>query len=940
MDFLLVDPDRASDPDYIEAWWAEWFRVEDEYALVQVPMPPVPANAPRWPTPEPEPEPEPEPIPEPVPTPVVQAPPANGMDEAQLRVTAHREGPALVMAGAGSGKTRTITSRVASLARREEVKSLLCLTFTRKAASEMRHRIANEIGSDSAKHLTISTFHSLALDLIRANPAACGRQVGFSVWDDDIQKHEIKAIIKQHDLANKVKGGEWVPTKKVCKALDTVKETCQPLGGKAFHRILSDVHEQAWEVAVAYEELKKACNALDFADLVWLVATQLLDPKNPACASIQSRWSWIIVDEYQDTNAVQELLLDRLSERHRNLMVVGDEDQSIYAFRGSNVDYIRTFPTRYPGAVTYLLGRNYRSTPEIVSSANALISHNKKRNFKTVWSEGVNGTPIAINAWTDPREEARATAYAIEDQRNTGTPDTEIAVLVRTRSQFMLLQMELQKRAVPFHVVGDSPWYTRVDAKIILSWLRGVVNPRDLSAGATVLSSWDGLGNGTVTTWRESIQSVVAPMFARLEFLHQKPGLGAHTKRGGRLAAFGRAWEEWSNDTLRPGGTASLRDRVEGLLRLLGITGEIIVGEASGNPAEVEEALRRKAFLVQLVESMPNEPGTGRHDGITAWLDALFTALQNDQRRDGICLSTIHGSKGLEWDYVWLPGWSSDVFPSERSQSSSAIEEERRLAYVALTRARRGASVSWFRTSSIPEPRTHSASIFLAEMDPARAKDAAWTQQEVQEVPEPTERTYVPEVQPEWTRPEWFVQAVGELGHAIPDDDQSEFAWDAWDSPITAVVLREVTLHDEEEPSRCTACQRAIRVAVALTVYSSDPEFPPNIRLGRRCAARILGHRGFLFDATVAYDAIRASTVGFNERNQVPEHAPHARPSRIIDMSPTPVPTAPSPAGPRFIDMSPATTPPKTTSTSLDPGPSKCYPAPVHSRSSTPKPRA
>ena len=199
-------------------------------------------------------------------------------------------------------------------------------------------------------------------------------------------------------------------------------------------------------------------------------------------------------------------------------------------------------------------------------------------------------------------------------------------------------------------------------------------------------------------------------------------------------------------------------------------------------------------------------------------------------------------------------------------------------------------------------------------MDPVKAKDATWTQQEVQEVPELIERAYVPEVQPEWTRPEWFVQAVGELGHAIPDDDQSEFAWDAWDSPITAVVLREVTLHDEEEPSRCTACQRAIRVAVALTVYSPDPEFPPNIRLGRRCAARILGYRGRLFDATVAYDAIQGAKIGFNEKNQIPEHAPHARPSRIIDMSPTPASAAPGPAGPRFISMSPATTttaPPK-----------------------------
>ena len=1168
MDFLRVDPERCTDPDYIDAWWDEWHRMEDEYAFVQVPMPPVPGNAPRHAPPGTKPTPWPKPE-------RVAPKPVTTMDDDQLRVVAHGAGPALVMAGAGSGKTRTITSRVAVLARREEAKSILCLTFTRKAASEMRHRIAGEIGADSAKHITISTFHSLALDLIRTSPAACDRQVGFSVWDDDIQKHEIKAIIKQHELASKtkVKGGEWIPAKEVCKALDTVKETCQPLNGKAFHCILSDVHEQAWEIAIAYEELKKACNALDFADLVWLVATQLLDPESSTCATIQSRWKWIIVDEYQDTNAVQELLLDRLSAYHRNLMVVGDEDQcqpddtkillpdgserrlgdivvgdtvqsyarhektliksrmvsaihhrpysgplytitvgdrasrctpnhkwlvrwcpraerksvslwctymmrkgnsfrigkttfyrssgagddrfiiglvlrmrqegadagwilkihdsdmkaaideqilsatygipeacflapkgnqnftqealneihssipnqvdrattcllahgrlleyplidaraprtrrtvqeihacnlisdvmsipeiadstakmknhqenkyiavwsspitvstrhydgtvcsldverdhkyvadglvtcnSIYAFRGSNVDYIRTFPTRYPGAITYLLGRNYRSTPEIVSSANALISHNKKRNFKTVWSEAKSGAAMNVDAWADPHEEARAIAHAIKNTRSTGVPDTEIAVLVRTRSQFMLLQMELQTRGIPFHIVGDSPWYTRADAKTILAWLRGATNPRDLSAGAAVLASWDGLGNGTVTLWRDSIQSVVAPMFSRLDFLHDKPGLGTHTKRGGRLANFDHAWAEWSSETLHSGTTASLRERVEALLKLLGTTQEIKKGEESESPSEVEETLRRKAFLVQLVESMPAEPGTGQHDGISAWLDALFTSLQNDQKKGGICLSTAHGSKGLEWDYVWLPGWCSGVFPSGRAQSSSAIEEERRLAYVALTRARRSASVSWFQSSSqsseIPEPKIYTESMFITQMAPTGTKDATWTLEVIESAPVPTPRVDVPEVQPKWTRPEWFLQTTGELAYAVPDDDQSEFPWDGWDSPITAIVLREVTLHSEDDPSRCAACQRPIRVSVALTVYSPDTDFPANIRLGRKCAARILGYRGLLFDATVAYAAIQSI--------QVPEHAPYARPSRMIDMTP------------------------------------------------------
>jgi len=845
MDCLFVDPMRRMDPEYIREWWDRFYREESICSEIGVPMPDPPWNAPGWPIDEVQ-----------APEPVVVA----SMDPDQSRVVLHPGGPALVMAGAGSGKTRTIVARVVHLLRTgTEPGAILCLTFTRKAAREMKQRIEKEAG-EIAKKITVSTFHALALDLLRTYPAACGRTASFSIWDDDVQKHEIKALVKGHPLAEPREAQaagklvEWVNASDVSDLLDTLRENGEPIPGKRFYALFGSLHEQAWEVAMAYQELKETCNALDFADLVWMMTLRLLSRESPHGSAIQQRWSYVIVDEYQDTNKIQEMFLARLVEPHGNLMVVGDEDQAIYAFRGSDVSFIRSFPERYPNTVTYLLGRNYRSTPNVVESANALISQNRERHYKRVWSEAEQGRALAFGMWPDPLREAQAVASEVRAARDEGWPDDELAVLVRTRRQFLPIQAELQRRKIPYHTVGDLPWYARADAKVILAWMRGTVNPRDLDAGAAVLKSWDGLGNGTVSLWKDTMESVGDPMFSRFGYLHGKQGLRPGTKRGNRLVDFAAAWTEWDNGARS--SEESLRARVNGLLKTLGVLDQIVTAKLSQKPADAEEACRREVFLQTLLSILPEEPGSGRWGGIRDWMDDMFTHAVVDEKQEGVVLSTIHGSKGLEWGCVWLPGWSSGVFPSERASSPAAIEEERRLAYVAVTRAKNYLSVSGYAYSTIPAPRQHEPSLFIAELDPEGARGPDWTTPAPAPAPSigPAPARELPAHVADWVQPQWFVDHYGEAMETTPDNDQPENLWVGWDE-AARVQFVSVEIHGEDDPIRCIACNRAIRVSVSLALVGSD--LPPRVRMGRKCAARYLGQRGRIFDATRAAIALR-----------------------------------------------------------------------------------
>ena len=787
-----------------------------------------------------------------------------GLDPYQERVVMHRDGPAVVMAGAGSGKTRTVVARVEAMIQQGiDPSTILCLTFTKKAAAEMKQRVEKAVGS-RAKLLHVSTFHSLALDLLRAYPGVAGREAGFSVWAEDTQKSEVKALVLNHDNAVVVEGGKerrvaWVAADEILDAIDTTKEEYEDVPSDGWKNRLLAVHDDALEIAEQYEELKASCNALDFADMVWLVAKRLL-PHPEVGRSIRDRWNYIIVDEYQDTNRVQERMLAQLVQDHRNLMVVGDEDQAIYGFRGSNVAFIRTFDVTYPGAVTYLLGRNYRSTPQIVDPANALISHNALRTYKRVWSEADDGPPVIINRYAQPYAEADGVVASIQQLREEGIGLEDMAVLVRTRAQFIALEMQLTQEDIPYFKVGDKAWYTRKDARTLLAWMRAAMNERDLDAGALVIQSWPGLGAYVVKTWREGVVKHTGPMLNGISWLHSHRGLGRSTRIGRSLERFIETWRAWMTEFRDT--TRSLRERVRELISTLGVYTEIAGDLVSEDTQVVRAAESRKEFVNALVNGLPDEEGSGAWDGMRKYLDAVMTQSHRDESHEGVCLTTIHSAKGLEWPFVWTTGWCDRKFPSPRAATHEDLEEERRLAYVAVTRAKRQLTVSWYEMSTdANKVERHFPSPFVKQMDPAGAKGP----EHAGRVPTPAPVVPRAAVYSEVSEGD---QAVFMLeAHAFSRKDACNAESASYPSSLHTKARRsvvEVRLYrNGGERSRCRACNRSVSIAVVL--YNADTNSKG--QLGQHCAARALGHRGRWFDA-LGYASARGLMVTDMEEPQ------------------------------------------------------------------------
>ena len=856
----------------VSAWWSEYDHHASVCAEIGCDPPRIPWEHPAWGPVTPAYSPESPVVDEPAwddldgvldaEEPVVTSPEDSaqvGLDPFQEQVVMHRDGPAVVMAGAGSGKTRTVVARVEAMIQQGiDPSSILCLTFTKKAASEMKQRVEKAVGS-RAKLLHVSTFHSMALDLVRAYPGIAGREAGFSVWAEDTQKAEMKALVLQHPNALIIENGKerhvgWVAIDEILDAIDTTKEEYEDIGSEAWRNRLLSVHNNALEIAEQYEELKRDCNALDFADMVWLVAKRLL-PHPEIGRLIRDRWNYVIVDEYQDTNRVQERMLAHLVQDHLNLMVVGDEDQAIYGFRGSNVGFIRTFDVTYPSAKTYLLGRNYRSTPQIVEPANALISQNQLRTYKRVWSEADDGPPVIVNRYAQPYAEADGVVSSIQQLREEGIQLKDMAVLVRTRAQFIALEMQLTQEDIPYYKVGDKAWYTRKDARTMLAWVRAAMNERDLDAGATVLQSWPGLGAYVVKTWREGVIKHTGPMLNGINWLHGNRGLGKTTRIGRSLERFIETWKRWSDeirDTQR-----SLRERVRELIATLGIHTEIAIDLVSEDTQVVRAAESRKEFVNMLTNGLPDDEGSGSWDGMRKYLDAVMTQSYREERQEGVCLTTIHSAKGLEWSYVWTTGWCDRKFPSPRAATHEDLEEERRLAYVAVTRAKQQLTVSWYEISmDANKTERHFPSQFVKDMDPAGAKGPEHTQKVPTPVAPPLPRAAVYVEMPDGDCAGFMVEAHTFARKDTCNAESSSFPSYLREPDVRRTVSEVRLYRGAGTETRCRACNRSVSTAVVL--YNTETKRQG--QLGQHCAARALGHRGMWFDA-LAYASARGIPV-------------------------------------------------------------------------------
>jgi len=591
-----------------------------------------------------------------------------GLNPPQRQAVQHGEGPLLILAGAGSGKTRTLTHRVAWLVREQGIPpwQILAVTFTNKAAAEMRERLERLLGS--ADLPWVSTFHAACVRILRREIGTLGFTSDFTIYDDQDQERLLKQVLAELGIEEK----EMKP-RAAAAAIDSAKNRGQ------FPADLdpSDYSaRQVGKVYALYQERLKRANALDFGDLL-LQTVRLFEEHPEVLEKYRQRFRHILVDEFQDTNQVQYRIVDLLAARHRNLCVVGDDDQSIYAWRGAEIGNILGFERDYPGCVAIRLEQNYRSTQTILAAAGEVVARNAGRKGKTLWTENPAGERITLEALPDDTEEARFIAGEVERLRRAGRHLRDVAVFYRTNAQSRSLEEALRSRNLPYVMFGGIKFYARMEVKDILAYLRVLVNQADSVAARRIINVPPrGIGASTV----ERIAAF-------------------EEEAGGFYPACALALDRGALKGAAAAKVTAFVDLVENFRRQLlrlpypQLTAELI--EASGygpmlREERTEEAKGRLENLEQLLAGM--EEHRGSEGTLQDYLEqvALITDLDSyDPSLDRVTLMTLHAAKGLEFPIVFMTGMEEGLFPHSRTTAGAGdeVEEERRLCYVGMTRA-------------------------------------------------------------------------------------------------------------------------------------------------------------------------------------------------------------------------------------------------------------
>jgi DNA helicase-2/ATP-dependent DNA helicase PcrA len=630
-----------------------------------------------------------------------RAAPPTALDAQQAEAVAAPPGPVLVLAGAGSGKTRVLTERAAALVARhgQPAEALLVITFTNRAANELRGRLETLLG-EAAGRMTIGTFHAVCHRMLRAHANRAGRSPRFSVYD----AHQSRRLIAQ--ALKELGAGEELPAQLVALQIGQAKAR---LLGPDGYRALRD-SEPTRRIAAAFASYERALarsDALDFDDLLARAVALLGQPD--LRARYQRRWRALLVDEYQDTNPAQYEWIRRLAERHRNLTVVGDDDQAIYHWRGADVSNLLGFERDVPDARVVKLERNYRSSDAIVEAAARLVWHNRRRRAKAMWTDAPSGPAVTVVACADELEEARAAAAWCATRLGQGLPAEQLAVLVRTRAQLRALEDALLLAGIACRVVGGQGLWESQAVRDLVAHLTLLVNPRDELALARALGCQPGIGEVSVgrvlaAAARHEGDLVATCVAAR--------GIGGLRGRQ-RLAveAFGRTLRQLGRDAGRTGVAATCTDAV-----LACGLAERLAGERSERSEEQLERLRRFCRGAHGYESTSERPGLA--DFLA---QAALAANDGEPSATGrVTLSTLHAAKGCEWECVRITGLSEGLLPHEHARRRGEIDEERRLAYVGFTRARSELALSRPRAQ---HGRPVRASRFLAEagIGPAQA---------------------------------------------------------------------------------------------------------------------------------------------------------------------------------------------------------------------------
>lgn len=653
----------------------------------------------------------------------------DSLNPAQKEAVLCTEGPLLVLAGAGSGKTRVLTHRIAHLVEDLGVApwQIMAITFTNKAAAEMRERLGGLIGSN-ARGMWVSTFHSMCVRILRADCERIGFSQGFTIYDDDDSKRLMKQILEELNVdpkrypinalrnrISKAKNDLIVPE----VFIDQYKDVMNQVVGRVYKRL---------------QERLRALNAFDFDDLLmytWL----LLKHNNDVLQAYQNRFKYLLVDEYQDTNHAQYVLTQLLAEANKNIMVVGDDDQSIYSWRGADLRNILDFEKDYPEAHVVKLEENYRSVGNILAAANAVIDNNVTRKRKKLFTSQEDGEKISVYMASDERDEGRWIASEIEKQHAAGIPYDQIALFYRTNAQSRMLEDMLLRAGVPYRLVGGTRFFDRAEIRDVMAYLNLVVNPaNDIAAHRVINVPRRGIGKTTIEHIDYVARENECTFLQAAELCTADDAIRLSTRKA--IAEFVALIHEASSYA------GELRRVVETIVERSGIIGALQAENSDEAAGRIENIQELFGVVDEYVQSHDDddalfEPPSAEQDenaeavkppvrtfqaqslsDFTEWI--MLRTDMDTMSEDGsaVTLMTIHSAKGLEFDCVFVAGMEETLFPhSNSSFDPQGLEEERRLAYVAITRARKRLYLTNAFTRTIfGQSTANPASRFIAEI--------------------------------------------------------------------------------------------------------------------------------------------------------------------------------------------------------------------------------
>ena len=611
------------------------------------------------------------------------------VNDDQKRSIEHIYGPLLIIAGAGSGKTRVLTYRYAHLVKNYSIsfENILAITFTNKAANEMKERISKLLNLEVSPKW-ISTFHSSCVKILRIHGHLIGFKNNFTIYDQSDSSKLIRNCMREGDVDLK----QYSPKRFQAHISSLKNMRISP--GEAIENAESFFEVKVAEIYTSYEKKLILSNSMDFDDLL-IKTVELLETSDKALDYWSNKFQYIMVDEYQDTNLVQYKLIELLSSKHKNLCVVGDSDQSIYAFRGADIRNIQEFEKDFSNATIITLEKNYRSSQKILDIANAVISNNPRNKEKNLWTDNEDGVDVNAIRFNSERDEGRWIVEEISKIIKDGE-NNEIAIFYRTNNQSRIFEEELRKLSINYKVVGNVRFYDRKEIKDVLSYLNFLVNPDDAVSFERILNvPKRGIGESTLQKLRDYANSKNISVSNVLDHINEIDTLSDRVIK--QLALFSNLIIELKTFAIE-GPSRS----IEKILDLTGYKNELIKEgtlESQMRVENLDELLTSAVEFENLYEEEIDDPFHKVRDYLESL--ALFTESDNITDEDTVLLMTLHNAKGLEFPIVFMTGMEENVFPSQKSENEFEIQEERRLCYVGMTRAEKKLYLTYSSTRTL-----------------------------------------------------------------------------------------------------------------------------------------------------------------------------------------------------------------------------------------------